>query len=225
MHNQKALAMRLISTPDAFRETFAVSRETIDLLMTYEALLMQWQKTINLVAPSTLGQVWHRHFADSAQLLALAPAGAARWVDLGSGAGFPGMVVALLLREINSLARVTLCESDSRKAAFLREVARTTGTVVEIYAGRIENLSTQAKVPAADVVSARALASMGKLLELSRPFFGPTTTGLFLKGAQCGSEVAEAKSTFAFDCSEHPSLTDRDARIAVVTNVGVKTEG
>lgn len=217
--------MTPISTPDVFAATFGVSRETIDLLGTYETLLRKWQKTINLVAPSTLDHVWHRHFADSAQLLNFTPPGARFWIDLGSGAGFPGLVLAILLREKNPGARMTLVESDSRKAAFLREVARQTGTVVDIYVGRIENLSTQAKVPRADVVTARALASLAKLLELSRPFFGPTTTGLFLKGAACASEIEEAKALFSFDCEQHPSMTEGDARIAVVANVRLKTEG
>lgn len=214
-----------ISTPEAFAATFGVSRETIDLLGTYETLLRKWQTTINLVAPSTLDSIWHRHFADSAQLLNFAPLAARSWLDLGSGAGFPGLVLAILLREKNPAARMTLVESDTRKAAFLREVARQTGTVVDIYAGRIENLSTQAKVPRADVITARALASLTKLLELSRPFFGPTTKALFLKGAACASEIEEAKAIFRFDCEQHPSITESDARIAVVANVRAKTEG
>lgn len=226
MHNLQDRDVRPISSAADFKAAFGVPRETIDLLITYEALLKQWQRTINLVAPSTLDSVWHRHFADSAQLLAFAPDKAEHWLDLGSGAGFPGLVLAILLREKNPKARVMLCESDTRKAAFLREVARQTGTVVDIYAGRIENLSTQAKVPKVDVVTARALASLAKLLELSRPFFGPTTKGLFLKGAGAVREVEEAKaSSFAFDCELHPSLTDSEARIAVIANLRPQTEG
>ena len=106
---------------------FDVSRETLDRLAIYEALLRQWQKAVNLVAPSTLDAVWHRHFADSAQIVRLAPH-ARSWTDLGSGAGFPGLVVAILLAEDGSdPARIALIESDFRKCAFLREVARTDG--------------------------------------------------------------------------------------------------
>ena len=126
-----------ITTPEDFARAFGVSRETLERLETYEALLKQWQKTINLVAPSTLSDIWHRHFADSAQLLALAPPGAERWLDLGSGAGFPGLVLAILLAE-RGHGRVTLIESDTRKAAFLGEVARRVGVAVDILGTRIE---------------------------------------------------------------------------------------
>ena len=112
--------------PKDFSDAFAVSRETLARLETYEAKLKQWQKTINLVAPSTLDEVWQRHFADSAQLWALAPPAAKHWLDVGSGAGFPGLVLAILGAE-KKATRHTLVESDSRKAAFLREVARELG--------------------------------------------------------------------------------------------------
>src|SRR5262245_36477213 len=130
--------MRRILGPTQFAATFHVSRETLAHLASYEGLLRQWQSAVNLVAPSTLDAIWHRHFADSAQLVALAPAARA-WVDLGSGAGFPGLVVALLLADDEGpavaalpehpgpqakLARVTLIESNARKCAFLREVVR-----------------------------------------------------------------------------------------------------
>ena len=115
-----------IKDADDFARRFDVSRETIDKLLAYEALLRQWQKTINLVAPSTLDSIWSRHFADSAQLLAIAAPDAKRWIDLGSGAGFPGLVLAIMLAGRDG-AKVTLVESDTRKAAFLGEVARRTG--------------------------------------------------------------------------------------------------
>ena len=139
---QQPPAVGIIRGPEDFAAAFDVSRETIARLATYEALLRQWQKAVNLVAPSTLDAVWHRHFADSAQLLSLAPT-ARTWVDLGSGAGFPGLVVAILLASSPSphassawgegigaeppAARVTLIESNARKCAFLREVVRQTG--------------------------------------------------------------------------------------------------
>ena len=124
-------ATAAIRNADDFARHFDVSRETIDKLSAYEALLRQWQKTINLVAPSTLEVVWSRHFADSAQVLALAPPDAKRWFDLGSGAGFPGLVLAIMLAGRDG-AKVTLVESDTRKAAFLGEVARQTGAPVDI---------------------------------------------------------------------------------------------
>jgi 16S rRNA (guanine527-N7)-methyltransferase len=210
--------------PDAaaFARQFHVSRETLERLETYAALLRQWQPTINLVAPSTLPNLWERHFADSAQLLAVAPPNAATWLDLGSGAGFPGLVLAILLLERGG--KVTLMESDSRKAAFLAEVARKTGAPVDILCKRIETVATQAKLPAFDVVTARALAPLPRLLSLAAPYFSPATTGVFPKGREAGAETEAARKEFEFDVAQHPSLTDAHGRILVVTGLKAKTE-
>jgi 16S rRNA (guanine527-N7)-methyltransferase len=206
-----------------FARRFSVSRETLDRLITYEALLKRWQKTINLVAPSTLDDIWWRHFADSAQLLAFAPAGAKRWLDLGSGAGFPGLVIAILLAERGE-ARVTLIESDTRKAAFLAEVARQTGVSVDICRERIEKAATQAKLAAIDVITARALAPLPRLLDLAAPYFSDDTVGLFLKGREAQSEVEAAQRHWEFAVALHPSLTDKDGRIIVIRALKAKTE-
>ena len=152
-----------ITGADEFQRVFSVSRETVERLRVYESVLKTWQKTINLVAPSTLGDVWHRHFADSAQILRFAPADARTWYDFGSGGGFPGLVAAILLAE-RGQARVTLVESDTRKAAFLGEVARKTGIAVEIRSERIEKVAIQAKSQSVDVISARALALLAGFL-------------------------------------------------------------
>lgn len=213
-----------ISTPEAFRQAFAVSRETLDRLATYEALLKTWQRTINLVAPSTLDDVWHRHFADSAQLVPLAPPDAKMWVDVGSGAGFPGLVAAIMLAE-RGQCRVALVESDSRKAAFLGEVARKTGVAVEIVVGRIEKIATQDKFGAIDVVSARALAPLDKLLGLVAPMFSPATTALFLKGRDAAAEIDAARKVWTFDCALTQSLTEPEGRIAAIRNLHVISEG
>jgi 16S rRNA (guanine527-N7)-methyltransferase len=256
-----------IDTAEAFQEAFGVSRETLDRLRTYEALLKTWQRTINLVSPATLDQVWHRHFADSAQLLALGlsspapggeesgvggttnasrrdspppglphkgggeveaergPRGGKSWLDLGSGAGFPGLVLAIMLAERDPAARVTLVESDSRKAAFLAEVARKTGVAVEIRAERSEKTATQAKSQIRDVITARALAPLPKLLGLALPFFSPCTVALFPKGREAGIEIEEAKKRFDFDATPAPSLTEAEARIVIVRNLAARTEG
>lgn len=214
-----------IHTAEAFQEAFGVSRETIDRLRTYEGLLRAWQKVINLVSPTTLDEIWHRHFADSAQLLAFAPQGGKNWLDLGSGGGFPGLVLAILLAEKNSDARMTLVESDTRKAAFLGEVARKTGLAVEIRGERIEKSATQAKSQIKDVITARALAPLPKLLGLVQPFFSPQTVALFPKGRDAEAEVSEAERQFAFDYTLAPSLTDAQARIVIVRNLGLRTEG
>jgi 16S rRNA (guanine527-N7)-methyltransferase len=221
----------------------------MDRLATYASLLRQWQKAMNLVAPSTLDAIWHRHFADSAQLLCLAPA-ARIWVDLGSGAGFPGLVVAILLAGESSPSprassargegtrdappgrggtRVTLIESNARKCAFLREVIRQTGIAgsvsVDILSTRIETAATQASLQAPDVVSARALAPLDKLQGLAAPLFTPSTVGLFLKGRGAVAELEAAKKKWNFNAELVPSRTERDGRIIVVRNLESKSEG
>jgi 16S rRNA (guanine527-N7)-methyltransferase len=214
----------VIATPEDFARAFGVSRETNEQLKTYEALLKRWQKTINLVASSTLPDVWHRHFADSAQLLALAPPDAKRWLDLGSGAGFPGLVLAILLAERGG-AHMTLIESDTRKAAFLAEVVRRTGVPVDIQGTRIEKSATQAKVGPVDVVTARALAPLPRLLDLSAPFFAGPTLGLFLKGREAEAEVQVAEKIWEFEAELRPSLTDARGRVVVIRALNAKTEG
>lgn len=207
-----------------FARRFDVSRETIDKLSTYEALLRQWQKTINLVASSTLDSIWSRHFADSAQLLALAPPDAKRWADLGAGAGFPGLVLAIMLAGRDG-GKVTLVESDTRKAAFLGEVARRTGAPVDIRPERIETAATQAKLGAVDVITARALAPLPRLLDLAAPAFSSHTIGLFLKGREAQAEVDAARERWSFDGELQPSLTDLSGRIVVIRALEAKTEG
>jgi len=209
------MALHRISGPEQFARVFDVSRGTLERLETYAKLLTQWQAKINLVAPGTLAEVWHRHFADSAQLVALAPPEARSWVDLGSGAGFPGLVVATLLAE-KGRCRVTLCESDTRKAAFLSDVKRKLGLAVDIMPTRIEIDSTHASVGQVDVVSARALAPLQRLVPLAAPFFHEQTVGLFLKGREAEKEIAEAAVAWAFEFELKPSMTDREGRIAVI---------
>jgi 16S rRNA (guanine527-N7)-methyltransferase len=209
-----------INGPEAFAKAFAVSRETIDRLTLYEKLLMRWQKAVNLVAPATLQQVWHRHFADSAQLMALAPE-ARIWLDLGTGAGFPGMVVAILLANRRNVS-VHLVESNARKCAFLREVARQTGTSVEIHQTRIESLAGADRVIRPDVIVARALSPLPKLLGQALPFFGPGTRALFLKGRTADEELEAAQERYAFDVALHPSRTDANGRIVEVAGLRKK---
>ena len=210
-----------ISGPRSFAEAFGVSRETLDRLEIYEDVLKRWQKAVNLVGPGTLDQVWHRHFADSAQLLWFAPKEAEAWLDLGSGAGFPGLVVAILLAE-QGQGRVTLIESDRRKAAFLSEVARQTGVPVEICCERIEKTATQAKFAPVDVITARALAPLDRLLGLAWPFFGDGTVALFLKGRGIEGEIGDASRAWTFEHALQASLTEAEGRIAVIRNLHAK---
>lgn len=213
-----------IAGAEDFARLFSVSRETLERLQTYETLLRRWQKTINLVGPGTLDHIWLRHFADSAQILELAPAGARRWLDLGSGAGFPGLVVAILLAEREGV-HVTLLESDTRKAAFLGEVGRHTGVPVDIYPERIEKAATQYKVGPVDVITARGLAPMPRLLELAAPYFSDSTVGLFLKGREAQAELDEARQKWNFSAELRPSQTDNDSQIIVIRALRAKAEG
>ena len=207
----------LIDGPESFAEALNVPHETIHRLTRYAELLAHWQKSINLVAPLTLPEVWSRHFADSAQLRSLAP-DARLWLDLGSGAGFPGLVVAILQAQVPDF-RMHLVESNAKKCAFLAEVARATSAPVDIHAMRIEELAERAQSLRPDVVSARALAPLPRLLELAEPFFGEGTRGLFLKGRETEAEIEAAKAGWAFDVRLHPSLTAEDARIVEVTDL------
>jgi 16S rRNA (guanine527-N7)-methyltransferase len=236
--------MRRIAGAAEFGAAFSVSRETLARLATYEGVLRGWQKAVNLVAPSTLDAIWHRHFADSAQLAPLAPA-ASTWVDLGSGAGFPGLVIAILLAAdpsfradkdptgsgstLVALPRMTLIESNARKCAFLREVVRATqitGSVsVDILSTRIETATTQASLQPPDVVSARAVAPLDKLFALAAPLFASSTVGLFLKGRDAAAELQAAEKLWNFQSELVPSRTERDARIVVVRKLERKNEG
>ena len=212
-----------IGGPEDFAEVFKVPRETIHRLVRYADLLAQWQKSKNLVAPSTLPVLWSRHFADSAQLSGLAPE-ARLWLDLGSGAGFPGLVIAIL-QAWRPDFRMHLVESNRKKCAFLAEVVRATSAPVDIHAMRIEDLAESGDTLRPDVVSARALAPLPRLFELAVPFFGPQTRGLFLKGREAESEIAEALTRFDFGFRLHPSLTSRDSHVVEVTHLRRRREG
>ncbi len=207
----------LIDSPESFAEAFNVPHETILALSRYADLLAHWQRSINLVAPSTLPNVWSRHFADSAQLGSLAP-DARLWLDLGSGAGFPGLVVALLQAQVPDF-RMHMVESNRKKCAFLAEVARALQTPVDIHAMRIEDLPEKAQSLRPDVVSARALAPLPRLLELAEPFVGEGTRGLFLKGRETEAEIEAAQAGWDFAFRLHPSLTDEHARIVELTGL------
>jgi 16S rRNA (guanine527-N7)-methyltransferase len=222
------VSFKHIRGPKDFAAAFDVSRETLERIQIYERLLRQWQKAVNLVAPSTLDDLWHRHFADSAQILPLAGEHPTPWLDIGSGGGFPGLVCAILLADkpyaSGAPPRVTLVESHVRKGAFLREVARQTGLaqVVDILSIRIETLPTQDNLPRPAVISARALAALDRLLALAAPLFGPSTVGLFPKGQGAEAEVAQAQSAWRFEADLVSSRTEPGGRIVVVRHLAPK---
>lgn len=207
-----------ITSAADLERVFSVSRETIDRLKTYESVLAKWQRAVNLIAPKTLPQVWHRHFADSLQIAPLVPASARTLVDLGSGGGFPGLVLAAHFADAGGPA-VTLVESDQRKAAFLREAARAMEISVDILSTRIENDANLAVLSGVDVVTARALARLSRLFALVQPFVSSDTLCIFMKGRDAAQEIAEARHDWSFDCTEHPSKTDEQAKVAVISRI------
>jgi len=182
-------------------------------LALYEALLRKWQPKLNLVAASTLPALWMRHFADSWQVHAACP-DARVWVDLGSGAGFPGLVTAILLAQ-QAGTRVHLIESDQRKCAFLREVSRETGARAIIHNNRIEAVLPEISDPIA-AISARGLAPMPKLLRYCEDQIEKGAIGLFLKGAHVASELTDSDTVRRFDLTLIPSATAADAYLVKV---------
>jgi len=192
-----------------------VSRETSERLKTYRDLLTRWNAKINLVAPSSLANLETRHFKDSWQLLDIAPPHFEDWVDLGSGGGFPGLIIAILCAEYRPKCSFKLIESDRRKCAFLRSVSRETGVSVEIIDERIEDIPPLH----AEVISARALAPLSKLLEYSERHLAPEGTAIFLKGEQWQEELRGAQSRWKFKCDAFNSSTSTQARILRVKEV------
>ncbi len=173
-----------------------VSRETLARLARHLKLLGRWQKRINLVGTATLADPWRRHVLDSAQLAPLVPAGA-RLADLGSGAGFPGLVLAIMRG-----GPVDLIESDARKAAFLTEAVRATGAPAAVHNARAETLTLKA-----DIVAARACAPLDRLLGLALPLLAPGGVCLFLKGARVEEEIEAARARWRIAVRRHPSLS------------------
>lgn len=211
--------------PGAFAAETGVSRETLNLLTRYADLLVRWQPRINLVGARTIPDLWRRHMLDSAQLVPLAPQTATVWLDLGSGAGFPGLVVAILIRERRG-ALVHLVESNARKCAFLREVIRTTGAPARVHHARAEDLARNGSIPGADVITARALAPLADLLNLAAPFAGENTLLLFLKGQDVDNELTAATKYWNIDAERVPSRSDPDGSVLIVRGLQrVKSTG
>jgi 16S rRNA (guanine527-N7)-methyltransferase len=190
-----------------------VSRETTERLDRFVGTFLQWQRRINLTAPSTEPQLWTRHIADSLQLLPLAP-GARTWVDLGSGGGFPGLVIACALADAPG-TRVHLVESNAKKAAFLREAVRATGAPAVVQPVKIVDFVENVR-ESIDVVTARALAPLADLLVAAYPLLRKGTVGLFPKGQDVGAELTEAAKCWKLQATLAPSRTDPQARIVCV---------
>ena len=181
-----------------------ISALATERLRIFVGLLAKWNAAINLVSSASLAEVWTRHVADSAQVLDVAPIRRARWLDMGSGAGFPGIVIALITADTPNPVEMTLVESDRRKAAFLSTVSRETGVPMIIQAARIEAVAPQN----ADTVSARALAPLVRLCSFAERHLAPHGAALFLKGGHYDAEIAEARRTWSFALDIRRSSTD-----------------
>ncbi|CAN7221133.1 16S rRNA (guanine(527)-N(7))-methyltransferase RsmG [Mesorhizobium sp. LjNodule214] len=192
-----------------------VSRETFERLVAFEQLFLKWNRSINLAAPSTLDDVWGRHILDSAQLGRIAPQ-AKRWIDLGSGGGFPGLVLAFLLAEREG-ASIDLVESNRKKASFLQAVIGQFGLPARVIARRIDD--SYPLVSAPEIVTARALASLPALLDLAAPWLTNGARALFHKGRDYRAEVEESTHRWAFDLVEHPSMTDPHGVVLELSNL------
>jgi 16S rRNA (guanine527-N7)-methyltransferase len=177
----------------------------------YADLIAKWNQKINLVAPGTIGDLWHRHIADSLQLQSYLPAGCKQIVDLGSGAGFPGLVLA-----IATGIDTVLVESNAKKAAFLAEVIRRTNAPARVLHGRIEALSVDLS---ADVVTARAVAPLPKLIALAYPLLSKGAIGLFLKGQDVEAELTESTKYWKMKVQTFTSTTDPKGAVLVVEEV------
>jgi 16S rRNA (guanine527-N7)-methyltransferase len=187
-----------------------VARETSDSLGRFAALLLRWNRTVNLIARKDETRLWDRHIADSLQLAALMRPAPERAIDLGSGAGFPGLVLALATG-----VDFDLIEADQRKAAFLREAARVTGAAVRVHATRIET----AQIAPASLITARALAPLPKLLDLAAPLIAPGGICLLLKGANFRVELTEAARQWHMQVEVLPSRTASEASILRISDL------
>lgn len=189
-----------------------VSHEARAKFQAYAALLKEWNEKFNLVAASTLPQLWRRHFLDSAQLFPLLPPKARRLVDLGSGAGFPGLVLSIM-----GVPEVHLIESVGKKATFLRAVVQELGLNAVVHQARIESVRDLQ----VDVVTARALTALPTLLSLAKPFMTKETVGLFLKGEKAEAELTQAHKYWTFVCNKNQSLSDPSGMVLQISELKV----
>lgn len=187
----------------AVLDRFDVSRESREKIETYVKLLLTWQQRINLIGPATASQVWERHVCDSLQLLPLLPRDCASIAELGSGAGIPGLILAMAAG-----VEAHLYESNGKKAAFLREAARQTGTRARVHNVRLETLRGDNHLPRVQCVVARALAPLPLLLDYAEPFLTSGAIGLFHKGQDVDAELTEATKYWRMDVSKHASQCD-----------------
>lgn len=203
----------MLNDPTAFQAKFDVSRETMDSLNQFADLVIKWNKSINLISRSSIPEIWHRHLADSAQLFKIAdPSSDHNWIDIGTGGGFPGIVISILSKQQRPNLSVQLIESDGRKCAFLRTVIRALELNCTVLESRIEEIPELS----ADVFSARAFSNLSNLIEIIAKHAGPDTKSYFLKGMSHDVELTEARENWHIDVTHFPSMTDTTASILKV---------
>lgn len=193
---------------------FGVSRESFDRLLILARVLELWQSRMNLVAPSTLNHIWQRHIIDSLQLLPLLPSRTETIADLGSGGGFPGLVLAA-----TQPALVHMFEASEKKSAFLQEALRQMNCRGIVHRGRLEAFKASKNLPKIDVVTSRAFAPLSELLSYAKPFFSEHTIGLFHKGQDIDTELTEAAKTWKISARKHSSVTDSQSVILEIKEI------
>ncbi|MEZ5798641.1 MAG: 16S rRNA (guanine(527)-N(7))-methyltransferase RsmG [Paracoccaceae bacterium] len=196
-------------------QDLAVSAKAIEKLRLFQALVEKWSPRINLVARSTVAEIWQRHIVDSAILCQVEVPTPRKWVDLGAGGGFPGLVIAVIQQDRGAATKVVLVESDLRKATFLREAARQMAVPVEVLSERAESLAPLG----ADVVSARALAPLPALCALAHRHLAPGGVCLFPKGERFAAEVEEARKSWSFDLETRENPGHKGAALLVLRNL------
>lgn len=196
-------------------EKIDVSRETYTDLETFQSMVLEWNNKFNLISKSSAEDIWNRHILDSLQLLKFINDKAEKLYDFGSGAGFPGMVLAIAIKNIFPNLKVSLMESIRKKTTFLNEVKTKLNLDVDIYNERVENL----KLPKADIITSRAMASLEKLLNYAYPFCKKETELLFLKGKTWEDEIKTALIKWKFDYEAFESITDKDGKILFIKNI------
>lgn len=188
--------------PEELMSRFNVSRESSANLGIYVDLLLKWQKRINLIGPSTVNEIWQRHVADALALSEVVPADTKVMIDLGSGAGIPGLVFAIAFGRARGI-EVHLVESNGKKAAFLREAIRATGALAKVHHKRVENVTAEISLIKPDVVLARALAPLDKLLQLAEPIFAAGAIACFHKGQDVDTELTAATKYWNINARKH----------------------
>ncbi len=212
------MANRIVPTSsdlNLLQAEFHVSRESIELLQIYVDLLVEWQKKTNLVSNSSLSEIWKRHICDSIQCKSIFP-NKLNWLDIGTGAGFPGLVLSILSRNEPGFA-MNLVESSNKKCAFLRKVIRETGSPAKVNACRIESVTKQYQNT--DVVTARALSSLDQLLLLTQSWLNSGAVGLFLKGRDYSQELEKCRGSWEFDLLVHNSRIEENSVLLEIQNL------